>query len=582
MAATEPIEVKQPRPKILLIDMDNDSVMRLRQAGFNVADGTFGAPFRVTPSGDLAPLPPIGVKLPNRDEQELIVINLAAPEPVDYTGVPHPDVREGCWFRCNRGGVDPRPLAMELCRDAFDRILVNGGLFVLFTRPRGKETYIPFALDSLGVPHPDGSPIQLDNWSFLSALRNEFLEVGIGIGEEMKLADVEGALAKLLGRHLKRGKYYCVFRNMFPRDEWRILARNKYKEPVACSRIVGDRQGFILLLPELSDTPVFLLELVRDVLPGMFPEKFPHAEGASWVHCPAYEHPAVLRMRAQMREIKEEAIRKSEALEASIRSEEQTSCYLHDLIVGTDSILVGAVKRVLADLGFRDVKDVDEEMRKAGTAASLREDLQIHDQRPILVVDVKGVGGCPSDDESLQAQKHVSIRMHEWKTHEVKGLTIINHERRLEPLKRNNASPFRDEILKSANTFNLALITAWDLFRLVRSYKKNGWRTEHVRPLFYRTGRIDIVPTHYQYLGKVVKVWPEKAFGVTLVEGELKPKDRIAIDTDVEFEEQDVVSLMVNNKSVEVARKGDDTGISPLFTPAVMREGARVFRVQRE
>jgi hypothetical protein len=180
--------------------------------------------------------------------------------------------------------------------------------------------------------------------------------------------------------------------------------------------------------------------------------------------------------------------------------------YLHDLIRGTDKTLVQAVKQVFANLGFQDVRDVDEEMEEAGDAASLREDLQIHDQSPVLVVDVKGIGGRPADDDALQAQKHASIRAHEWNDPAVRGLTIINHERHLPPLVRENRMPFREEILKAAERLRLGLMTAWDLYRLARSAAKNGWKPEQVKPIFYRTGHIGVVPEHYQFLGTVVKV----------------------------------------------------------------------------
>jgi hypothetical protein len=61
--------------------------------------------------------------------------------------------------------------------------------------------------------------------------------------------------------------------------------------------------------------------------------------------------------------------------------------------------------------------------------------------------------------------------------------------------------PFRQEILDAARRPPLGLRTTWDLFRLARSYARNGWQLKYVLLIFYRTGRIDIVPTHYRFLG---------------------------------------------------------------------------------
>jgi len=232
-------------------------------------------------------------------------------------------------------------------------------------------------------------------------------------------------------------------------------------------------------------------------------------------------------------------------------------------------------------VGFKSIIDVDEEMQKAGDTSPRREDLQITDQSPVLIVDVKGVGGHPSDDEALQAQKHASIRVQEWQRLDVQGLTIVNHQRGSPPLDRDNGMPFRQEVLDAARIPALGLMTSWDLFRLLRSYTKHGWRPDHVRPIFYRTGRIDIVPTHYQFLGRVVRVW-QHAFGIVLENGELRPGDRIAIETPVEFEEQTVDSLKVNDQEVKLGKKGDQTGVAPPFRKAIMREGACVFRVGHE
>src|SRR5690606_33742325 len=94
------------------------------------------------------------------------------------------------------------------------------------------------------------------------------------------------------------------------------------------------------------------------------------------------------------------------------------------------------------------VVDVDEERDREGK--SRREDLQITDRSPTLIVDIKGIGGYPGDEDALQASKHASIRMKEWKRTDVNGLSIINHQRHLPPLERENQMPFRQELLHAA------------------------------------------------------------------------------------------------------------------------------------
>ena len=221
-------------------------------------------------------------------------------------------------------------------------------------------------------------------------------------------------------------------------------------------------------------------------------------------------------------------------------------------------------------------KRSDEERDREGK--SRREDLQIDDQSPTLIVDVKGISGFPSDDDALQAEKHAAIRMRELKRTDIIGLSIINHQRHIPPLDRENSLPFRQELIDAALERSLGLMSAWDLYRLVRNKQRHAWRSEDLKPLFYRTGRIEVVPEHYQYVGKIAKAWTDK-FGVVIEQAELRVGDRVAVELPIEFEEVTVGSIHVKDQNVEPAKVGDPTGILwPTGMPK-LRENMRVFRI---
>jgi hypothetical protein len=99
-----------------------------------------------------------------------------------------------------------------------------------------------------------------------------------------------------------------------------------------------------------------------------------------------------------------------------------------------------------------------------------------------------------------------------------------------------------------------------------------------VKPVFYKKGRIDVVPVHYQLIGKIAKAWTDK-FGVVIEYGELRIGERIAIELPIEFEEIQVDSIRVNDESVQIASVGDPAGLLwPTGAPK-LREGMRVFRI---
>ena len=169
--------------------------------------------------------------------------------------------------------------------------------------------------------------------------------------------------------------------------------------------------------------------------------------------------------------------------------------------------------------------------------------------------------------------------MREQKRTDIVGLSIINHQRHLPPLDRENKMPFRQELIDSAQEMSVGLLTAWELYRLVRNFDRLGWQHQHVKSLFYQNGRINPVPNHYQFIGTVAKAWTDK-FGVVISQGEVQVGDRIAVEFPIDFEEVSVDSIQVNNVSVERAKVGEPAGLPcPTGNPKV-REGQQVFRVR--
>lgn len=573
--AEEEPRVKYPKPKVLLLNVKDNAAEALIKCGFNVCVGSLGTPYNVGKDDGYQPV--IGkAKLPNYTEQEIVIVDLHFEDFDDGPdGEKHrPDGEPDLWAKCDRGYIDPRPRTAFQVREAFDRTLDAGGVFVVFADARsGVELVIARKeagrfgglYDQRQFPH--------NEWHFV----NELCDANVrdDHGTEMRSTD-SSALGKLLAAHLADGRFLCTVEGGYRRDDpWVTLAENKFGEPVAICRCRG-QNGTVIVVPQIDNKSDFLTTLFNNVLPELAPHLFPHIEKGRWTVRDEYELPRVLEIREARATIEERARNEVAKLTEELEKERAASGWLHDLLTGTDATLVEAVKRALAVVGFTKVVDVDEERDREGK--SRREDLQIHDRSPTLVVDVKGIGGFPSDEDALQADKHATIRMREQKRTDIVGLSIINHQRHLPPLDRENTMPFRQELLDAAEERTLGLITGWDLYRAVRNFKKFGWRPVDIMPLFYRKGRILVVPFHYQFIGTVAKAWTDK-FGVVLEDGELRVGDRVAVEFPIEFEEVAVASLKVEDRRVDCAVVGDPTG---LLWPAGMpklREGMRVFRI---
>jgi hypothetical protein len=582
--AEVPTEPRFPKPKVLLIDLPDAVEQAALGAGFNAHSGTFGRPFRVEPSDRFGPVFP-AFHLPNYTEQEIIVIDLTPPSPSDHATIVKPVMEDqiGWWAKCSEGVIDPRPAGMVAAQNAFNRIWENGGVFVVFAAPRIRQSLV---LGSVRFGHFEPEEgIKYDNWSFLPFLSTVHLAIDFDPGSESTVSRSLHVIESFLRRNQASLTFDCAFRPMYPLT-WESadpkfvpLMVNKHDAIIA--GVIAARKlkkGRVYILPQVKDKAAAVLQLLQSVLPELSPHLFPFTEGGKWVQQEQYEHPGVLVKQAQQAAIRARAAEEIAELDQQIAAERAALGYLHGLLTHTGDELVADVKTALAAIEFRNVVDVDQKMRQAGDTAPRREDLQAHDRSPVLIVDVKGIVDLPEDDEALQAQKHASIRVQEWKQLDVQGLAIINHQRHVPPLERDNQMPFRQEILEAAKLPPLGLMTTWDLFRLLRSFIRNNWRPEDVQPVFYRQGRIDPVPEHYEFLGTVAKVF-KTSFGVVVLK-ELRQGDRIAIETPVEFVEQTVESLVVDETPVEVAKAEDRTGIRPIFAKGVVREKARVFCVR--
>jgi hypothetical protein len=590
---TIPPTPRYPKPKILVIDLKDDTEAVLKAAGYTIEVGSFGTPYKI-PEKSSSYLPVVtDFSLPNYAEQEIIIINLLPAAVLDQ---PREEKQTATgeydhWAKCSYGVIDPRPVPMVIFRPAFNRILAHGGAFVVFadSHNSGEVVYARGTARGLDI---DRSQVY-DNWSFLAMLHSSRFGTNFVQGSEISVPNQKHPLGKLLARHIKGAYFNCT---LSPKENikvasyletnehfkaWVTMATDKYGAPVAGVFVPHDNiKGWVFIFPQIADKSRFLAEFMRDVLPEMAPHLFPFAEGGQWIHRDAYQLSSILEMKEQIQRIEAETKEKIIAIEESIQAEREETAYLHDLLTGTGDALVKAVKRALEVLGFKDVFDMDAEMAKRGDTGPKREDLRVVGEPVSLLIEVKGITGLPTDADSLQVQKYVIVRMREWNHTNVQGLEIINHQKGLPALDRENENPFRQDILVNAEDQQFGLMTTWDLYILTRNFLKNNWKPEHVKGLFFQFGRIQPVPAHYDFVGTVEEIWKKaEAVGVRIEAAPLKQGDRIAFRFPTDFEEQEVTSLQVDDESVSVAEVSTLVGIKTHLANQQIKKGIRIYRV---
>ena len=126
---------RYPKPKILLVDMPDTCAAVLRKAGYNVAEGTFGRPYRV-PASDALYYVQNEWWLPNCDEQEIVIVNTSVPSPTGVVRLDSPgDGVYVFWQDGTNGLIDPRPLSMRQAQPMFNNIRTLRKFHYLRFRP---------------------------------------------------------------------------------------------------------------------------------------------------------------------------------------------------------------------------------------------------------------------------------------------------------------------------------------------------------------------------------------------------------------------------------------------------------------
>jgi len=574
--------IKYNKPKILLIDLPSELTNKLKSAGFNVYAGTFGSPYKVKIRDDCQPVIH-NFNLPNFSEQEIIIIDLTAPPILNFPEGKKltPEGEEDWWAKCSLGFIDPRPYIMSKVKKSFDRILNSGGVFVIFAQPRLYQN-IYLAEKDFDQSLKLKKFIDEDNWSFLSILSNH-VEIKEDDGTEIFLQEQRLKKFHFIKETLKDAQFTATIKFGYHSNDFKTILKNKYGDSIGGIFFKEESKGRIVILPQITKKSEVVVSLINEFLPTLSPHLFPDFKMFKWVENNEYELDTILNYKTENMKVNQRAKEELEEIGKKILKEREKLGFLHGIITKSGDELVVSVKKCLEFIGFKKVINVDEKIDSQEGSTSKQEDLQILDKSPILLLEIKGLSGRPRESDTMQVYKYISRRMKELGRTDVRGISIINHQRNIPPLERDNRNVFTKQQIEDANSNDITLLTTWDLFLLTRGMIKWKWNPKVLQDLLYRKGIFSKIPTNYKPVGKVVKYWKKlNVIEVKIDDNKIQKGQLVGYVTAKGYFEEYAISLQVENKNVIDAIPGQIVGIKTEYSNDIIVKDTLVCIVMNE
>lgn len=225
------------------------------------------------------------------------------------------------------------------------------------------------------------------------------------------------------------------------------------------------------------------------------------------------------------------------------------------VLTETGDILKNRIIDMFKEIGFTNVIDVDQQEN----SHNLMEDIIIEDKDPILIIEVKGLNGSSSNDDTNVVARYVGRRRNFERDKNFHGLSIINTERLIDPQLRKRE--FNEEQRLDAFNFEYGIMQTWTFYQLFRGFKKWNWNLEVFKDIFYQSGEISPIPPFYHEIGTITNLFREpQVIEITLCNS-ISIGDKLAVYYQFRYFEFGIERIEINHVSVESATNMDVVGV---------------------
>jgi len=501
------------KPKICAIDLEEEVVEALRATGLYCFSGTLGSLVEVPNLGrrDSHPCLLNSSFPPNLHEYDIVIVDLKDRESIKYIESEHTHKS----FKGSSKTLllssypetvfDPRPLSSSILGEELKQFFSDSTLIIVFCSSDETCEYHPIEVTRNSFE--ERGSVKHSLYDFIPLLK-EICNSKVGL--KTMVLDVRKEMKSFLTKYNESFIYKVVFRHptMWLQKEGKNVKRQDFVPLLVNSndQIVGFidlslNSSVVLAFPQLQNRKKdFLLELIDELLPGLFPEIFPYSEQFSWVSLESYFLPNQADLLAKKVKLEDEYKSALMEIENDIEENHAQYKFLHNLITETGDLLVKAVEELFIWFGFKSILNMDE------TNPEIKEeDLQVPLENGLLVIEVKGIGGTSKDSECSQISKIKYRRAKERNSFDVFALYIVNHQRYTPPSERRNP-PFSEQQIADAQSDGRGLLTTYEIFRLYFHIEEGFITKEEARLSLLEHGLVQFKPVKSHLIGYPLEV----------------------------------------------------------------------------
>nr|WP_121272667.1 hypothetical protein [Pedobacter schmidteae] len=539
--------------EIFALNLESEEIKLLSDGGIKVYEGSAGylTSLSYGNRNTLQCLP--NFDLPsNFHEYQVGILDLTNENRVAYSLAEHEHkntkTNDHAYLFCEKPQdlFDPRPFSLFLFGDNFQERFQNGFLLIIFC---SEDTAVRYTQNRSTYFYK--KPYDFLRYAPQTSNR---------IGKKTKIPKEEGDLFTFLKKYNDKFHYAVTFDlpdkringEYVPDPEYTPLVLTNDDKIAGCSWH-NDQSG-IFFFPKLDNKAKFLEEFLTEVAPTIFPHLFPDIIKDKWLEQDRYHLPNQNRLLEEKRKLKKEFDAAMSSKNVEIEENKMQFQFLTQMITKTGDELVDSVLQFVQWLGFESAVDADKE--RVGTLKE--EDIKIETDLGLIIIEVKGIGGVPSDSDCSQIGKVRTRRQKERKSFEVFGLFVVNHERHKPAATRLNP-PFSNEQLNDANYDDRGLITTWQLFNIYHAIENGILTKDQIKKCFYRQGYLDFIPDGMINLGVAAQVYSKISVIILILNGTvaLKPGDKLLYKIGDEFKTVTIESIKFNEEEVQSANNGE-------------------------